>query len=382
MKRVLLWILIGSIVLFGGCTAIVIAMVVLEDAGIMSSPDKIPSYVDSLSLEHQEQLNVACMADHTASLRNFGDASGLSEQEVSSACVEVASQQDLPSNTTQVTDSLSDSALAAVVAKDPYKFRQEYLNTRIEVSGRVSDIEMALDGDAYIRLRGQKSISIVCKSDGDMENLSAIQYNHPATLSGYAGGHVVDESYNLTDSGKGVLLVDCAVEQVPQIELEPIALITTGDSQGTGFFLGEGQVLTANHVVEFAETVDVTLSIGEIYTGKVVKRDLENDIALIEVDLQEHPVLQLAVAESSGQLEVWGYPDADTLGYDLKKSEVESSSEEGGELRLSVSVEGGSSGSPVVVNGEDVVGMVTRKNQLNGQIAAVDVEVLRTFLGE
>ena len=128
--------------------------------------------------------------------------------------------------------------------------------------------------------------------------------------------------------------------------------------------------------------MDVTLSIGEIYTGKVVKRDLENDIALIEVDSQEHPMLQLAAAESSGQLEVWGYPDADTLGYDLKKSEVESSSEESGELRLSVSAEGGSSGSPVVVNGEDVVGMVTRKNQLTGQIAAVQVEVLREFLGE
>src|SRR3954452_8889921 len=58
---------------------------------------------------------------------------------------------------------------------------------------------------------------------------------------------------------------------------------TTG--QGSGFFISaDGYAVTNNHVVDKAESVQVTSDDGKTYTAKVIGTDPRTDVALIKVD--------------------------------------------------------------------------------------------------
>jgi serine protease Do len=55
--------------------------------------------------------------------------------------------------------------------------------------------------------------------------------------------------------------------------------------QGSGFFISaDGYAVTNNHVVEKAESVEVTTDDGKTYTAKVIGTDPKTDIALIKVE--------------------------------------------------------------------------------------------------
>ncbi|MEJ0076041.1 MAG: Do family serine endopeptidase [Alphaproteobacteria bacterium] len=55
--------------------------------------------------------------------------------------------------------------------------------------------------------------------------------------------------------------------------------------QGSGFFISaDGYAVTNNHVVEKAESVEVTTDEGKTYTAKVIGTDPKTDIALIKVE--------------------------------------------------------------------------------------------------
>jgi len=55
--------------------------------------------------------------------------------------------------------------------------------------------------------------------------------------------------------------------------------------QGSGFFISsDGYAVTNNHVVDKAETVEVTTDDGKTYTAKVIGTDPRTDVALIKVD--------------------------------------------------------------------------------------------------
>ena len=55
--------------------------------------------------------------------------------------------------------------------------------------------------------------------------------------------------------------------------------------QGSGFFISaDGYAVTNNHVVDKAESVEVTTDEGKTYTAKVIGTDTKTDIALIKVE--------------------------------------------------------------------------------------------------
>jgi serine protease Do len=55
--------------------------------------------------------------------------------------------------------------------------------------------------------------------------------------------------------------------------------------QGSGFFISaDGYAVTNNHVVDKAESVEVTTDDGKTYTAKVIGTDPKTDIALIKID--------------------------------------------------------------------------------------------------
>ena len=68
---------------------------------------------------------------------------------------------------------------------------------------------------------------------------------------------------------------------------------TTG--QGSGFFISpDGYAVTNNHVVEQADTVEVTTDDGKTHTAKVIGSDSRTDLALIKIDGGNFPYVKLA----------------------------------------------------------------------------------------
>ena len=81
---------------------------------------------------------------------------------------------------------------------------------------------------------------------------------------------------------------------------------------GSGFIIGEGLVLTNNHVVEGADEIKVTTDPTapggtREFTGKVIGRDAQTDIALVKLDGDRAKDLPSAVLGSSDAMEVGDY---------------------------------------------------------------------------
>src|SRR5579871_2480002 len=67
--------------------------------------------------------------------------------------------------------------------------------------------------------------------------------------------------------------------------------------QGSGFFItADGYAVTNNHVVQNAESVQVTTDDGKSFTAKVIGTDPRTDLALIKVDGGEFPFVKLTEA--------------------------------------------------------------------------------------
>jgi len=75
--------------------------------------------------------------------------------------------------------------------------------------------------------------------------------------------------------------------------------------QGSGFFISaDGYAVTNNHVVDKAESVDVTTDDGKTYTAKVIGTDPKTDLALIKVEgRSDFPAVKLA--ETSPRVGDW-----------------------------------------------------------------------------
>ena len=65
-------------------------------------------------------------------------------------------------------------------------------------------------------------------------------------------------------------------------------------SSGSGFIIDtQGHVMTNNHVVSNAEKITVTLNDGRVFTARVVGADPETDVAVVQIDGRDLPVLPL-----------------------------------------------------------------------------------------
>jgi serine protease Do len=65
--------------------------------------------------------------------------------------------------------------------------------------------------------------------------------------------------------------------------------------QGSGFFISpDGYAVTNNHVVEKAESVEVTTDDGKVHKAKVIGTDPRTDLALIKVEGSDFPYVKLS----------------------------------------------------------------------------------------
>ena len=137
---------------------------------------------------------------------------------------------------------------------------------------------------------------------------------------------------------------------------------------GSGFFItDDGYLLTNFHVVENAATVKVSTAQG-ILPAKVVKADATNDVALLKVTgaFKALPVMSSRTAKLGETVFTVGYPNIELQGFSSKLTKGEISSLTGLKddphwFQVSVPVQPGNSGGPLVNQHGNVVGIVAAR---------------------
>ena len=96
------------------------------------------------------------------------------------------------------------------------------------------------------------------------------------------------------------LLEDGSLSSLYELVLPGVVSISTDLGQGSGFvFDSEGHVVTNQHVVEGASTVEVAFSSGFKAYGTVIGSDVDADIAVIKVDAPAEQIHPLAIGDSN-----------------------------------------------------------------------------------
>jgi len=139
-------------------------------------------------------------------------------------------------------------------------------------------------------------------------------------------------------------------------------------SLGSGFIIDkEGYIVTNNHVIEDADEIQVKLKNGDEYDAKIVGRDPNTDIALIQIKPKNDlPVIKLGDSQSLkiGQWVVaigspFGLEQTVTAGIVSAKGRVIGSGPYDDFIQTDASINPGNSGGPLLNMDGEVIGINT-----------------------
>ena len=137
---------------------------------------------------------------------------------------------------------------------------------------------------------------------------------------------------------------------------------------GTGFLVSSnGLVVTNHHVINGANEITVTVPTGEAFTAEVVSASASTDLALLRIPYQTKIYLtseQPGSVKTGNHVFTLGFPVSDLLGKELKYTDGSISSLSGFEgdatfYQMSVPIQPGNSGGPLINEIGNVVGIVT-----------------------
>lgn len=139
-------------------------------------------------------------------------------------------------------------------------------------------------------------------------------------------------------------------------------------SQGSGFFISaDGYVVTNDHVVRNATTVEVSLGDGTTFQAEVVGNDPRTDLALLKIDAPDHDFPYVALADQRSRIGDWvvaiGNPFG--LGGTVTAGIVSAESRDIGAgpydefLQIDAPINRGNSGGPTFNLSGEVVGVNT-----------------------
>ncbi len=161
-------------------------------------------------------------------------------------------------------------------------------------------------------------------------------------------------------------------EQAPRERSAPIPTIRQPlISTGTGFAVCEnGYIITANHIVEGATSISVRFQESEWVPATVVQRSSINDIAILKVDRHFQHYLIISDRVRQGErIFTLGYPVPGILGEEPKYADGTVSSltgivDEASLMQISVPLQPGNSGGPLLNERAEVIGMATSTAQV------------------
>lgn len=141
---------------------------------------------------------------------------------------------------------------------------------------------------------------------------------------------------------------------------------------GTGFSIGNGYVVTAQHVVKNLPKVLVGSTVtGKWISSEVIKTDSVMDLALIKTTL-ELPTLSLAKSDQIPiglEITVIGFPQPRIQGLTPKITQgiingypnLKQQTEDRGYFQISAEISQGNSGGPLLGPDGTIIGMIQRK---------------------
>ncbi len=184
--------------------------------------------------------------------------------------------------------------------------------------------------------------------------------------------------------GPAVVRIDASrtvTAQVPEIFRNPAFRQFFGEAPdpqqrveqgvGSGFIVSEdGRILTNAHVVDGADTVQVTLKDGRTFEGRVVGTDPVTDVAVIDIEANDLPMVALS---DSDQLQPgeWAIAIGNPLGLDstVTMGIVSGTGRSSGQvgvadkrvsfIQTDAAINPGNSGGPLLNEQGEVIGMNT-----------------------
>jgi len=157
---------------------------------------------------------------------------------------------------------------------------------------------------------------------------------------------------------------------IPESIRNPSKAAEATGKSGTAWPVSYGFVITNNHVVAGSNTLTLIRSDGTRISARVAGRDKENDLALLTVDnprsLPRPLPLQTSAANLGSEVFTIGFPHLDLMGRSPKVTEGIVSAQTGLQddnryYQISVPVQAGNSGGPLIDMDGRVIGVVTGK---------------------
>jgi S1-C subfamily serine protease len=134
---------------------------------------------------------------------------------------------------------------------------------------------------------------------------------------------------------------------------------------GTGFFVSpDGYLLTNQHVIDSAKNVAVFLN-DEMHPARIIDESVEDDLALLKIDVEsEFLEINIDLIAKGEEIVVLGYPNTGVLGNEQKATFGHINSHSGLQndpryYQVSAPIQPGNSGSPMLNDSAQVVGIVT-----------------------
>lgn len=166
--------------------------------------------------------------------------------------------------------------------------------------------------------------------------------------------------------------------------------VITDAGHGSGVVIGQnGLILSAEHVVSGANTVDVLFSDGLKMGANVVRADPLNDVVLLEISGEGYQALPLAVnhdATLGEEVLTIGTPAELELGQSIAKGIVSGKRKVEGNIfiQTDMAVSPGNSGGPLLNSKGEIIGVVQRKvvaEGVEGIGFAIPINVAAEALG-
>ena len=171
------------------------------------------------------------------------------------------------------------------------------------------------------------------------------------------------------------VLMDGSLTSLYQQVIPGVVSIRTDTGEGSGFvFDSDGHIVTNQHVIDGASTVEISFSSGFKAYGTIIGSDNDADVAVISVDAPPEQIHPLAIGDSS-TLEVgetvvaignpFGLSGTMTLGIvsGLGRSQISSQAASGGYfstadiIQTDAAINPGNSGGPLFNMKGEVVGI-------------------------
>ena len=271
----------------------------------------------------------------------------------------------------QVLDKSNGKIALTYTNRGIYKFRQDYYQ---RVENNLDAYELAL-----------------------IDFLSSEEFNGLITNT--------NNSVSLSESNDSTALSSAKSNEIEKVEIEKftkqsdmiqhanrscVTIITDG-GHGSGVVISKsGLVLSAYHVVEGVNQIDVKFSSGLILKATVVDYDSFNDIALLDITGEGFPALPLLPVDGDVALgeEVLtiGTPAELELGQSISKGILSGKRkiDDRVYLQADIAVSPGNSGGPLLNTKGEVIGIVQRKiigDGIEGIGFAVPMAKIREQLG-